>query len=109
MILNVNKEDSYTIKELGLEGVIRYRSKTVSNYDFTSKQYRSITTSYDTIEGFSPIPIQVACSSHSAIRVFNFYINDGKVIFEAVNENDSSVKSANFTIYLLYVKKELLN
>ena len=90
-----------------LKGAIIRRTKSISGYSFSSKQYRSISIPYDVVEGYIPIIYLVACTSHSAIRVFNFYTSSGNVVFEAVNQNETSL-SVNFSIYLMYVKNVLL-
>ena len=92
---------------LGFQGAIIRRTKSISGYSFTSKQYRSLSVPYDAVDGYTPIVYMVACTSHSAIRVFNFYTSSGNVVFEAVNQNETSI-TANFSIYFLYIKNDLL-
>lgn len=92
---------------LNLEGAIIRRTKSISNYSFTSKQYRSISVPYEVIEGYTPTVYFVACTSHSAIRVFNYYTSSGNVVFEAVNQNDTSL-TASFSIYFFYIKNVLM-
>lgn len=89
-------------------GNINFKTKTITNYQFTANQVRSISVPYPTLEGYTPILISAYCTNKSAIRVFNAYISDGNIKFEAVSQSSSTISGASFTFYLLYIKNTFL-
>lgn len=89
-------------------GNINFKTKTITNYQFTANQVRSISVPYPTLEGYTPILISAYCTNKSAIRVFNAYISDGNIKFEAVNQSSSTISNASFAFYLLYIKNTFL-
>lgn len=78
-----------------------------TNYSFTANQYRNIQITCKVRDGYTPIIVACVCYSHSAIRVFNYYISGDTLSFEAVNTSSSSISSANFTVQVLNLKTEL--
>ena len=89
-------------------GNINFKTKTITNYQFTANQVRSISVPYPTLEGYTPILISAYCTNKSAIRVFNAYISGGNIKFEAVSQSSSTISDASFTFYLLYIKNTFL-
>lgn len=89
-------------------GNIHLKTKTVTNYQFTANQYRSISVTCPTLDGYTPIITSIYCTNKSAIRVFNAYISGGNIKFEAVSHSSSTITDASFAIYLMYIKDTFL-
>lgn len=89
-------------------GDIYFKTKTITNYQFTANQVRSISVPYPTLEGYTPILTSAYCTNKSAIRVFNAYISGGNINFEAVSHSSSTITGASFAFYLLYIKNTFL-
>ena len=89
-------------------GDIHFKTKTVTNYQFTANQVRSISVPFPTLDGYTPIIISAYCTNKSAIRVFNSYISGDNINFEAVSHSSSTITDASFTFYLMYIKDTFL-
>ena len=89
-------------------GSVYLKTKTITNYQFTANQYRAITVSCPTVDGYTPIITSIYCTNKSAIRVFNAYISGGNITIEAVSHSSSTITDASFTIYLMYIKDTFL-
>ena len=89
-------------------GNIYFKTKTVTNYQFTANQVRSISVPCPTVDGYTPILIATYCTNKSAIRVFNSYISGDNINFEAVSHSSSTITDASFAFYLMYIKDTFL-
>lgn len=89
-------------------GNIHFKTKTITNYQFTANQVRSITVPYPTLDGYTPIITSAYCTNKSAIRIFNAYISGDSIKFEAVSQSSSTISDASFAFYLLYIKNTFL-
>lgn len=89
-------------------GNIHFKTKTVTNYQFTANQYRSISVTCPTLDGYTPIVIATYCTNKSAIRVFNSYVSGNNIKFEAVSQSSATITDASFATYLLYIKDTFL-
>lgn len=89
-------------------GNIHLKTKTVTNYQFTANQVRSITVTCPTLDGYTPIITSAYCTNKSAIRIFNAYISGGNIKFEAVSHSSSTITDASFAFYLMYIKDTFL-
>ena len=112
-----NREDSRTVlpqlselvdklyKKLGKTYILD--SYETTNINFTSLEYKALTVTIATRNGYTPIVVACNCYSHSAPRVFNYYINGSTLTYEVVNTSSSSITNAKFSITILNLKTEL--
>jgi hypothetical protein len=82
-----------------------YTVPTANGYSFSANQYRSLSiTLGTTYSGFTAIPVRAVCTSHSAIRVFNYSISNNNTLnFEALSQSSSSISGANFAFTVLWL------
>lgn len=84
-----------------------YTTPTPTGYTFTANQYRKITVSLSTTySGFTPLIVRGQCTSHSAIRVFNYYLDGSSLVFEALSQSSSSISGANFAFTILWLNND---
>ena len=77
------------------------------NNSFTANQYKTITVSFNVRNGYTPMIMMCNCYTHSAPRVFNYYISGSDIKFVVLNTSSSSVSGAGFRISVLQLKTEL--
>ena len=94
---------------LGLDSMFHITSTSPTGYSFTANQYRSLTSSsLTTYSGYTPIITRAVCTSHSAIRVFNWWYDSGTLHWEAISQSSSSLSSVNFAFTILWVSNSYI-
>ena len=103
------KKISTLLKKISnkLSKVFYFDTYSPTGYGFSSNQYRRLTRQLSARSGYTPIVIQVTCSTHAAIRVFNWYIDGNTIAYEALNTSSSAITDVSFTITMLWLKNEL--
>lgn len=103
------KKISTLLKKISnkLSKVFYFDSYNPTGFGFTANQYRKLDRSITNRPGYTPIIVQVTCNTHSAIRVFHWYLDGNTLYYEAINMSSSSVSGVGFAIKVLYLKTEL--
>jgi len=88
----------------GIDHLYHYTTPTANGYSFSANQYRKITVSLSTTyAGFTPLIVRGQCTSHSTIRVFNYYLDGSSLVFEALSQSSAAISGANFAFTVLWL------
>ena len=90
---------------IGVDHLWHVTNPTATGYSFSANQYRSLSiTLGTTYSGFTAIPVRAVCTSHSAIRVFNYSISNNTTFnFEVISQSSSSLSGVNFAFTVLWL------
>lgn len=90
---------------IGVDNLWHVTTPTTTGYSFSANQYRSLSiTLSTTYSNYTPIVIRAVCTSHSAIRVFNYSISNGTTLnFETLSQSSSSLSGVNFAFKVLWL------
>ena len=90
---------------IGVDNLWHVTTPTATGYSFSANQYRSLSiTLGTTYSGFTAIPVRAVCTSHSAIRVFNYSISNNTTFnFETLSQSSSSLSGVNFAFTVLWL------
>lgn len=112
IITSIPKKISDLTDDVGLvtrsTHIYHYTVPTATGYSFSANQYRSLSiTLSTTYSGFTAIPVRAVCTSHSAIRVFNYSISNNTTLnFEVISQSSSSLSGVNFAFTVLWLNND---
>lgn len=91
-----------------ISSLIIVDTHTPTGYEFTSSQNRSITINLQSHSGYTPYALKCVCTNKTSIRIYNYYISSGTIVFEAINTTSSKVTGVNFNVQILWIKNNIL-